>query len=258
MSEILLRKKKVRAGHRGSVTRILTQVYELLDSTEELNSMRLRQWKQPLSGKLDVLSKLDKELIELVPEELDNEVDQADKIREKIQLAIIDIDQALKKCATRSPSPEVVTPMGDETHDTRTDGATDLPLEEPPTPTITDAGDTPPTGTPTTEDETTAAVDSTSPTESTVTIPTSHVKFPKLLLRKFNGDITKWASFWDSFDSAIHSNPSLSSVDKFNYLNSFLESTAAESIAGLTLTAKNYEEAIAILKRFGNTQLIVN
>ena len=87
---------------------------------------------------------------------------------------------------------------------------------------------------------------------------TSHVKLPKLSLRKFNGDITKWASFWDSFDSAIHSNSSLSSVDKFNYLNSLLESTAAEFIAGLTLTAKSYEEAIAILKRFRNTQLIVN
>ena len=105
MSEILLRKKKVRAAHRGSVTRILTQVYESLDSTEELNSTRLRQQKQSLSGKLDVLSKLDEELIELVPEEeLDNEVDQADKIRERIQLAIIDMDQALRKCVTRSSS----------------------------------------------------------------------------------------------------------------------------------------------------------
>ena len=89
-------------------------------------------------------------------------------------------------------------------------------------------------------------------------IPTPRVKLPKLSLKRFNGDITKWASFWDSFNSAIHSNSSLSSVEKFNYLNSFLESTAAESIAGLTLTAKKYEEAVAILKRFGNTQLIVN
>ena len=80
-------------------------------------------------------------------EELDNEVDQADKIREKIQLAIIDIDQALK----------VVTLMRDEvteTHErstTRKGGATDSPLEEPPTP---DAGDTPLTDTSITEDET--------------------------------------------------------------------------------------------------------
>ena len=60
-------------------------------------------------------------------------------------------------------------------------------------------------------------------------------------------------TFWDS---SIHTNPILSSVDKFNYL---LESTAAKAIAGLTLTAANYDEAIATLKkRFGNPQLIVN
>ena len=41
-------------------------------------------------------------------------------------------------------------------------------------------------------------------------------------------------------------------------LTTFLESTAAESIAGLTLTSANYEEAVATLKRFGNTQLIVS
>ena len=52
---------------------------------------------------------------------------------------------------------------------------------------------------------------------------------------------------------------SLSNVDKFNYLNSYLESTAAESVAGLTLTSANYEEAVSTLKRrFGNTQLIVD
>ena len=71
--------------------------------------------------------------------------------------------------------------------------------------------------------------------------------------------MTKWVTFWDSFNSSIHSNPNLSGVDKFNYLISFLESSAAEAIAGLTLTSANYDEAIATLKkRLGNPQLIVN
>ena len=82
------------------------------------------------------------------------------------------------------------------------------------------------------------------------------VKLPKLSIKRFNGDLTKWVTFWDSFNSSIHNNPTLSSVDKFNYLSSLL---AAEAIAGLTLTAANYNEAIATLKkRFGNPQLIVN
>lgn len=48
----------------------------------------------------------------------------------------------------------------------------------------------------------------------------------------------------------------MSAIEKLTYLNSYLESMAAEAIAGLTLTAVNYKEAVAKLKkRFGNTLL---
>ena len=47
--------------------------------------------------------------------------------------------------------------------------------------------------------------------------------------------------------------------DKFNYLRSLFEGTAYDAIAGLTLTAVNYGEAIEILtKPFGNRQLIIS
>ena len=78
-------------------------------------------------------------------------------------------------------------------------------------------------------------------------------------LKRFNGDLAKWITFWDTYESTVHENPSLTSIDKFNYLSSLLESTAAEAISGLTRSSANYEEAVAILKRrFGNKQLIVN
>ena len=68
----------------------------------------------------------------------------------------------------------------------------------------------------------------------------------------------EWVTFWDSFSSSIHTNPTLSSVDKFNYLSSLLESSASEVITGLTLMVANYNEAIATLKRkFGYPQFIV-
>lgn len=85
------------------------------------------------------------------------------------------------------------------------------------------------------------------------------VKLPKLSLRKFDGDLTKWMTFWDTFESAVHNNCALTSIDKFSYLTSVLESTASEAVAGLTLTSANYKEAVATLKRrFGNKQLIIN
>ena len=59
-------------------------------------------------------------------------------------------------------------------------------------------------------------------------------KLPKLVLPKFRGDITQWQSFWDSFNSTIHTNPQLSQIDKFNHLHSLLEGQAARAIQGLT------------------------
>ena len=90
------------------------------------------------------------------------------------------------------------------------------------------------------------------------TLLTTRVKLPRLSLKRFNGDMTKWSTFWDSFESSIHLNPELADIDKFNYLNSLLEGAAAEAISGLKLTTANYEEGIAILKkRFGNKQQII-
>ena len=91
------------------------------------------------------------------------------------------------------------------------------------------------------------------------TTPENKVRLPKLTIKPFNGKLTAWTPFWDSFNSAIHENPELSKVDKFNYLRSMVTHAAAEAICGLTLTSANYDEAIEVLKkRFGNKQLIVN
>ena len=83
-------------------------------------------------------------------------------------------------------------------------------------------------------------------------------KLPKLVLNKFKGNVTHWVSFWDSYKTAVHENPVLSTIDKFNYLNTLLEGVAARSIQGLSLTADNYNSAVEILhKRFGRTEQII-
>ena len=93
-----------------------------------------------------------------------------------------------------------------------------------------------------------------------ITMPTHNVKLPKLTICPFNGDLTSWTSFWDSYLATIHENTRLSEIDKFiNYLRSFLEHSALEAISGFTLTAANYREAVQILeKRYGNKQQIVS
>jgi hypothetical protein len=88
---------------------------------------------------------------------------------------------------------------------------------------------------------------------------TLSVKLPKIDMASFNGDKTKWLEFWDSFNSAVHSNKMLTKVDKFNYLRSKLIGEAKDAIAGLAFTNENYLVAIEILeKRFGKAQEIID
>ena len=100
----LSRKKKVRAAHRASVTRMIDQVREMLSSEEGLNAAKLKQRKQALQAKTELLNdKLDEEIVEMVPEDgLDEEVEQADLVRERIELAIIELNGALDGTGTKS------------------------------------------------------------------------------------------------------------------------------------------------------------
>ena len=110
---------------------------------------------------------------------------------------------------------------------------------------------------------------STTTSEPSTVPPVSHstplhtsdtkVKLPKLTPKTFNGDLTKWETFWSTYESSIHLNSTLSAADKFTYLHSLLEGPAMRAIAGLKPTAPNYKEAIDILhKRFGDKQQIIS
>ncbi|PFX13966.1 hypothetical protein AWC38_SpisGene21920 [Stylophora pistillata] len=97
---------------------------------------------------------------------------------------------------------------------------------------------------------------STSPQLETVS---PRIKLPKLELKKFDGDVTKWCTLWDTLEASIHNSTGLATIDKFHYLISLLEKVTREYIAGLSVTAANYEEAIVIFReRFGNKQMIIN
>ena len=82
---------------------------------------------------------------------------------------------------------------------------------------------------------------------------------PKLTIKKFNGDVANWPSFWDQYDSAIHQKQNISDIDKFTYLKSFLRDSADSVISGLTLTSENYKEAIDLLRqRYPNPQVLTS
>ena len=203
----LARKKRIRAGHKASVTKTMTKIDAAL-TAEPVAVSGLPLLKLTLKEKLEVIRTLDSEVIELIEEEeaLTTEIQQADEYRESIHSYLLRIEAALVPA----------TPP--------TSGATG-PID----------------------------VDKTAPSTSTT------VKLPRLKLRAFAGDLTQWTPFWESFEAAVHTNSHLTPVEKFNYLNSVVEGTAQEAIAGLSLTAANYEQAVTTLKkRFGSKQNIIN
>ena len=51
---------------------------------------------------------------------------------------------------------------------------------------------------------------------------TIKLKLPKIELPKFNDNVTKFCSFWETFKSSVDHNPNLSTIDKFNYLKALL------------------------------------
>ena len=201
MAAELTKKRKIRAGHRGSATRILSQVdAALADGTVSVD--KLAQLKLCLTEKLDTLKLLDGEIIGLTEEkDLADEIEQSDGYKESVYGALVKLERAITIPTSAIPTTRAVTTA---------------PKANP-------------------------------------------VKLPKLTLRSFDGELTSWSTFWDSFESAIHNNGQLSDVDKFNYLRSLLEKGAYDAISGLTLSAGNYQEAVAILKkRYGDKSQIIS
>ena len=76
---------------------------------------------------------------------------------------------------------------------------------------------------------------------------------------KFKGDITQFRTFWDSFESAVHNNPGLTTIDKFNHLNSQLEGRAFCAVQCLPITEGNYQSTVdSLQQRFGKPQAIIS
>ena len=85
----------------------------------------------------------------------------------------------------------------------------------------------------------------------------SRVRLPKMDIQKFSGQLSQWQEFWDTFNSCIHKNKSLTAVEKFTYLRNYLVDSARACVAGFALTDANYEAAIEVLKeRFGKDSLL--
>ncbi|GBP12587.1 hypothetical protein EVAR_10250_1 [Eumeta japonica] len=94
---------------------------------------------------------------------------------------------------------------------------------------------------------------------TSVTNAQNYVRLPKIDLPHFCGDYHKWLEFRDTFNSLIHSNKDIDNINKFHYLRSSLQGSAALVIKNLDFTGDNYTGAWELLyERYNNNRLLIN
>ncbi|XP_011264271.2 uncharacterized protein LOC105256226 [Camponotus floridanus] len=86
-----------------------------------------------------------------------------------------------------------------------------------------------------------------------------HARLPRIDIPKFNGSPADWLSFKDLFSSLILANPTLTAVEKLQYLKTSLIGSASHLLKNTTLTADNFQKAWdALISFYENKRLLVN
>jgi len=95
--------------------------------------------------------------------------------------------------------------------------------------------------------------------DSNIPVFFHHVRLPRIDIPKFNGSPSDWLSFKDLFSSLILANPTLSSVEKLQYLKTSLIGSASHLLKNTSLTADNFQKAWeALISFYENRRLLVN
>ena len=85
------------------------------------------------------------------------------------------------------------------------------------------------------------------------------VKYPDLKIPTFSGSFDTWLSFFVSFNSMIHNDLDLTTIQKFHYLKSRLTGNAANILPSLGTTTENCKVAWYLLKtRSDNKKFIID
>ena len=219
--------RKFRDGHRKFVQKTIEDAKGLITEGNPIEVKRLKFLRTALETKCSELQSLDREIVDLVIDRNKPLVDDVKVINTEVSESC-ELMSAIQECIVELES--VL-----EAQESQRKSKEFPSVVQPVSP------------------------ESAGTSQSHVAKVFTHAKLPKLELKKFHGNPLHWYPFWESFESAVHKNPNLSSVDKFNYLKSLLTGTAQSSVAGLALTSANYEKAVDLLKqRFGNRQMVIS
>eukprot|EP00794_Sanderia_malayensis_P003851 gene3851-biopygen3280 len=216
----LERAKSKRKIHRGTITKLLYKVKDILDDEDE-DLIKMQQFSTMLKQKSEVLKGLDEEIFHILIEDTDEEdcekaLEEGREIQENVNYYLIKQTSALKKADAEEMSEK------EEVESTQV---------------LFRAS----------SHENLCSKASTS-SDIVTEIRGRRVKLPKLELKRFGRRISDWQEFWDGCKSAVHDDSEFAKVDKFKYLRSYLEEPARSVVTGFALTEADCDAAIELLK----------
>lgn len=234
--EQLPRLRATRVGNKGVVTKLIAETEGILHGPyplEEKTRNRLARTEKVLKEKTELIHDLDEKIIAVCKvEDIKEEIENA----KDLKMRVMDAIEAISIGTTPT------TPFNSSSSSNLTQGTNTIFI--PPSSPGSSSGSQQPQG---------------NFGNGTENPKTARTKLPKITLHRFKGDVTQFRTFWDTFESQVHSNPGLTKIDKFSYLVSLLEGTASRAIEGLPVTEENYDSVVDILKkRFGKPQKLIS
>ena len=218
MSTELERLKSKRKGHRGVVSRLINEATPILEGeSNEKVANHLKTISSKLEEKLQLLQTFDESLMALIDvKDIEEDIMESDLIADKIEQVRSEIENFLGTLVDKTSTTAMPTTVQPPEH---------VPTEHmkrPTTPIVDSKAADHSTPLKTSETLESSVLSKASASDSSIRIAGVKPKLPKLQLPEFTGDITRFKTFWDSFNSAIHMNTELSPIDKFNYLKALL------------------------------------
>ena len=230
--EQLPRLRATRVGNKGVVTKLIAETEGILHGPyplEEKTRNRLVRIEKVLKETTELIHDLDEKIIAVCKvEDVKEEIENA----EDLKMRVMDAIEAISIGTTPT------TPFNSSSSSNLTQGTNTIFI--PPSSPGSSSG-------------------SQQQPQGNFGNGTENPKTARTKLHRFKGDVTQFRTFWDTFESQVHSKPGLTKINKFSYLVSLLEGTASRAIEGLPVTEENYDSVVDILKkRFGKPQKLIS
>ena len=224
--EDIARLQASRRGHKSHLSKVLNKASEILkvepSKADEIALTTLKTTLEQLTRKQQLVRELDERIAEKITDEkqLEAEIYESEELSCDLEEKLNHIRKYIELCSLSSQSNQFTQGTSTQLLETQ---ATTQEIQELPSQVINSSnvlnepGDPPPTQQNLPTDNILSVPPSPQP--STASIPPQNIcRLPKLSLPVFAGNPLQWQSFWDSFDAAVHNNPSLNGIQRFNYL----------------------------------------